>query len=184
MAETLTSLPAEFAAGTTVIYRRTFVDYPASAYTMKLYLAGANVLEVDTVADGDVFVVTIPADRTKVDFAPGHYRWAERVDDGAGNIYEPALGAVKITPNLAEGAEGDHQEWVEKSITALKAHIEGRLETGMESYSIAGRAVSRIPIKEAIGLLNTLESRLARMESPDTPTRPILCRFTGTGYDR
>jgi hypothetical protein len=183
MAETLTSLPAEFAAGTTVIYRRTFVDYPASSFTMTLYLAGLNTLQIEAVPDGDVFVVTIAATDTQVNFKPGHYRWAERVDDGAGNIYEPASGRVKITPNLAEAGEGDHQEWVEKAVIALRAHIDGRLPAGMESYSIAGRAVSKIPIREAINLLDGLEARLSRIESPTKPTKSILVNFNKTGFE-
>jgi hypothetical protein len=54
----------------------------------------------------------------------------------------------------------------------------------MESYQIAGRAVSRIPVKEAVDLLTSLESRLARLSNPDFVTRPVLVSFTGPGFDR
>jgi hypothetical protein len=183
MAETLTELPAEFAAGTTVIYHRTLTDYPASEYTMTLYLAGANVLEVAAVADGDLHVITIDPALTEIDFSPGHYLWAERVDDGSGNIYEVASGRVKITPNLAEAGEGDFQEWVEEAVTLLKAHIKGRLPAGLESYSIAGRAVSKIPITDALKLLDALEARLSRLHDPSKPTKSIYVQFAKPGTE-
>jgi len=89
-----------------------------------------------------------------------------------------------VLPNLAEAAEGSEQEWIERAIAALRAHIEGRLPAGMESYQIAGRAVSKMPIKEAVALLATLESRLARLRNPEFVTRPVLVSFTGPGFKR
>jgi len=184
MAQELSAIPESFAAGTTVKYRKRFSDYPASAgWTLKLHLAGASVLAKTAAADGDDFVVTIAADDTASAFAPGLYKWVERVSKD-GEVYEVASGTVTVLPNLAEATEGSEQEWVERAIAALKAHIEGRLPAGMESYQIAGRAVSKMPVKEAVSLLATFESRLARLKNPDFVTRPVLVSFTGPGFDR
>jgi hypothetical protein len=108
----------------------------------------------------------------------------ERVSNTDGEVYEVASGVVTVLPNLAEATEGSEQEWVERAIAALKAHIEGRLPAGMESYQIAGRAVSRIPVKEAVDLLSTLESRLARLRNPDFVTRSVLVSFTRPGFEQ
>jgi hypothetical protein len=89
-----------------------------------------------------------------------------------------------VLPNLAEATEGSEQEWLERAIVALKAHIEGRLPAGMESYQIAGRVVSKMPTREAIDLLTSFESRLARLSNPDFVTRSVLVSFTGPGFDR
>jgi len=185
MAQELSALPESFAAGTTVCYRKRFSDYPASSgWTLKLHLAGASVIAKTAVVDGDDFVVTIAAADTEAAFTPGLYKWVERVSNTGGEVYEVASGVVTVLPNLAEATEGSEQEWVERAIAALKAHIEGRLPAGMESYQIAGRAVSRIPVKEAVDLLTTLESRLARLKNPDLITRSVLVSFTGPGFDR
>ena len=185
MAQELSALPESFAAGTTVKYRRRFSDYPAGGgWTLRLHLAGASVLAKTAAADGDDFVLTIAAEDTAGAFAPGLYKWVERVSNVGGEVYEVASGTVTVLPNLAEATEGSEQEWVERAITALKAHIEGRLPAGMESYQIAGRAVSKIPVKEAVALLATFESRLARLRNPDFVTRPVLVSFTGPGFDR
>lgn len=184
MANELSALPESFAAGTTVRYRRRLSDYPASAgWTLRLHLAGASVLAKTAAADGDDFVVTIAAADTG-DFAAGLYKWVERVSNAAGDVYEVASGIVTVLPNLAEATEGSEQEWLERAVAALKAHIEGRLPAGMESYQIAGRVVSKMPVKEAVDLLTSLESRLARLANPDFVTRPVLVSFTGPGFTR
>ena len=185
MAQELSALPESFAAGTTVKYRRRLSDYPASAgWTLKLHLAGASVLAKTAAVDGDDFLVTIEANDTDGDFAAGLYKWVERVSNAGGEVYEVGRGTVTVLSNLAEASEGSEQEWVERAIAALKAHIEGRLPAGMESYQIAGRVVAKMPIKEAVALLATFESRLARLKSPDFVTRPVLVSFTKPGFDR
>ncbi len=185
MAQELSTLPAQFAAGTTVCYRRRLADYPASGgWTLRLHLAGASVLAITATADGNDFIVTIAADDTAGGFSPGLYKWVERVTGAEGEVYEVATGSVTVRPNLAEATEGSEQEWIERAIAALKAHIEGRLPTGMESYQIAGRVVAKMPVKEAVGLLTSLESRLANLKNPDFVTRPVLVSFTGPGFER
>ena len=185
MAQEITNLPDQFAAGTTVSYRRRLVDFPASlGWTLRLHLAGASVLTGTAVADGDDFVVTIEASDTEGDFAAGLYKWVERVSGAGGEVYEVGRGTVTVLSNLAEATEGSEQEWIERAIAMLRAHIEGRLPAGMESYQIAGRAVAKMPIKEAMSLLASLESRLAGLKNPGSFTRPVLVSFTGPGFDR
>lgn len=185
MAHQLSHLPDQFAAGTTVNYRRQLPDFPASAgWTLRLHLAGANVLAVTAAVDGDDFLVTIEATDTDGGFAAGLYKWVERVSSAGGEVYEVGRGAVTVLPNLAEASEGSEQEWIERAIAMLRAHIEGRLPAGMESYQIAGRVVAKMPIKEAVSLLSSLESRLASLKNTGFVTRPVLVYFTGPGFDR
>jgi hypothetical protein len=129
-------------------------------------------------------VVTIEASDTEGDFAAGLYKWVERVRGAGGEVYEVGRGTVTVLSNLAEATEGSEQEWIERAIAMLRAHIEGRLPAGMESYQIAGRVVAKMPIKEAMSLLASLESRLAGLKNPGSFTRPVLVSFTGPGFDR
>jgi hypothetical protein len=184
MATTLTELPDAFSAGTTVEYTKSFADYPASdGWTLTLYLAGVNVLKIEAVADGDAFDVTLAASETRSPFEPGLYRWVERVDK-AGEVHEVDAGSVTVNRDLATAGDGDLQSWLERSIPILRAHIEGRLTAGNEGYAIAGRSVSKIPIKEAVELLSTLESRLARMKDPDKVSRLGLISFVRPGTNQ
>jgi len=185
MAIELANLPDQFAAGTTVCYRRRLVDHPASeGWTLQVYLAGASVRAKTAVADGDDFLITIEATDTEGGFAAGLYKWVERVSNSGGEVYEVGRGSVTVLPNLAEATEGSEQEWIERAIATLRAHIEGRLPAGMESYQIAGRVVAKMPIKEAVSLLSSLESRLAGLQNTGSFTRPVLVSFTGPGFDR
>lgn len=181
----LTALPDSFPAGTTITYRKSLSDYPAGdGWTFTLYLAGANVTSILGVADGNDFVVTIAATVTSgASFEAGLYEWIERVSL-SGAVYEIDSGVVSILPDLSTAAAGERQSWIERSIVVLRAHIEGRMTAAMQSYMIAGRSVVKMPIREAVDLLGTLESRLARLNDPTVVTRPVLVRFTPTGYDR
>jgi len=183
MSPTLYNLPEAFAAGETVIYRRQVADYPASAWTLTLYLAGAKTLSVAAAADGDDHIVTLAAAETAA-LTAGVYRFAERAADGAGLVYEVARGVVRVTADLAQATEGSEQEWTERAIAILRAHIEGRLPAGLESYQIANRVVSKMPIKEAVGLVHDLEARLARLGNPTKVSRPVLVSFTGSGFSQ
>jgi hypothetical protein len=184
MAPEISALPESFAAGTFVRYRRRLSPYPASAgWTLKLYLAGASVLAQAAVSDGDDFVLILEAELTAT-LTAGLYKWEERVSNEAGEVYQIRSGVVTVLPNLAEASDGSEQEWIERAIRTLKAHIEGRLPSGMESYQIAGRVVSKMPVKEAVDVLTILESRLARLSNPGFVTRPVLVSFTGPGFER
>lgn len=177
MPNELTALPASFSAGTTLSYRKSFADYPASAgWTFTLYLAGVTVTSVEAIADGDDFVVTVTPAHTTTPFIAGHYSWVERVSL-SGEVREVARGVVTIAPDIATATDGSEQSWLEKSISALKAHVVGRLPAGMESYQIGGRAVSKIPLREAIGMLSDLESRLDSLADPTSVSRSVLISF-------
>jgi len=178
MSNELTQLPDSFSAGTTVSYRKSFADYPASeGWTLTLYLAGASVEQIVAVADSDDFVVTItPADTTG-GFSSGHYKWVERVGK-SGEVYDVGDGVVTISPDLATATDGGEQSWLETSVAALKNHIAGRIPAGMEAYAIAGRQVSKIPVREAIVLLADLEARLASLANPDAVSRSVEITFT------
>lgn len=179
MAETLYSLPSEFPAGTTVTYRRQTSDYPATdGWTLTLYLAGPTEISSEAVADGADHVFTLTAEETAV--APGVYEWIEQAAKGD-EVFRVASGALTVLTNLSAATGGSNQQWLERAIGALQAHIEGRMPSGMQSYQIAGRVVSKMSLTEALGVLSTLEARLARVKNPKRVTRPVLVRFTGTG---
>jgi hypothetical protein len=184
MATDLYIIPETISAGTTVTYRRGSYDYPATAgWTLTLYLTGASELTAVAVADGASYVVTLEPNDTAA-LTPGIYGWAERVANEAGEVHEIGSGFVKVLPDAAQAAAGNQQQWLQRAIAALQAHIEGRLPDGMVSYQIAGRVVSKMTITEALSVLSILEGRLARIVKPGQVTRPILVSFTPLGFTR
>lgn len=173
----LYELPDSFSLGTTVEYTKSFGDYPASdGWGFTLYLAGAKTLPVVGVVDGNAFTVTInPSDTTGL--TAGLYKYVERVDK-SGEVREVGSGVVTIKSDLATARDGDEQSWLESDIAMLKAHIANRVPAGMEAYAVAGRQVSKIPLREAISMLTDLESRLASISNPDSVSRTVEVFFT------
>jgi len=183
MSTELTAFPESFPSGTTVKYRKTLSDYPASGGgTLTLHLAGAKNLDATAQADGDDYLVTLTPAATAA-LPAGLYRWVERWSDGT-DVLQVGEGVTTITPDLAASAEGSQQEWLDRVIAALEAHIEGRLPAGIESGQIAGRLISKIPIKEAVQLLSSFRSQLYHVANPQQVTRPVFVRFKQTGFEQ
>lgn len=185
MAQELSALPDSFSAGTTVRYRKSFSDYPASSgWTLKLHLAGPGHVSKTAVPDGNDFVVTLDAADTPAGFAAGLYKWVERVSNAGGEVYQVDAGVVDVTSNLEEAPDGAEQEWLEPAIATLKVAIQNQMASGIVSYQIAGRGVTKETRAEALKTLAALESRLAHIRNPDFLTRPVLVSFTPLGFDR
>jgi hypothetical protein len=183
---TLTELPSSFSAGTTVQYRRSLAEFPAPTWTLKLYLAGKSVLSFTAAPSGSDHLVTIAASATDTELIPGVYQWVERVDNGGGGeVYDvsPVGMVVTVTPNIATATAGSMQLWLEKAVELIEARIAGRVVDGAEaeSFQIAGRAVSLIPFRELVGMLNILKSQLRAVRAGGQFSRKVLIRFVGTG---
>src|SRR5262249_59534035 len=84
-------VPEKFAAGTTVKFKRSFGDFPASqGWTYAIYFNGAlNTFNKTGAAqpDGGFLVTLDPTDTASVN--PGIYRYADRVTNaGTGENYD------------------------------------------------------------------------------------------------
>lgn len=79
-----------------------------------------------------------------------------------------SLGTLKMTAPLDRAADESHAR---KMVSLLRAHLEGRIADdkgrGVESYTIGGVPISKIPISEAEALLTKYETRLAREEDEE-----------------
>lgn len=171
-------MPSAFAAGTTVKYVRTTSDYPANAgWSLVFHLAGASVITpITAAASGADHAITIPAAVTEK-LLPGIYRWQELVSK-SGDKFVLASGAVQVTANMAMAGAGDMQSWEEKTLAVVEAALSGRLTTDMESYQIAGRAVTKIAVADLMKLRNQLKITVAQQRSGGFGT-PVAFAFTG-----
>jgi hypothetical protein len=139
---------------------------------------------VTTAADGERYVVTIPGSATAA-LATGAYRYVERVSKAspASGPWEVGSGTVMLDPNVATGAAGDPLAWVERAIALVMARIENRVTTDMDAFIIAGRSVTKIPVRELRSTLAYLENRRAHILRGGARPKPVLMRFTASGRD-
>ena len=139
--DALVALPDRFSAGTAVVYRRSLADYPASeACTLSLFLAGPAAASFDAVADGDDFVVTLPADET-APLPAGDYLWEERAAIADGDPVWVAGGSVTVDPDLAAATGASLQSAEEIELGAVRARILEITTSGVQSYQQGGDAV-------------------------------------------
>jgi len=140
-------------AGDTWKWRRDdLVSYPASEWTLKYYfLKAGKQIVITAVADGNSYKVEVSKTETK-DYPAGIYGWIAKVSKG-NEEYTVDTGTVEILPDLASAATGyDTRSQTKKILDAIEATLEGRATKDQQSYSIAGRTLSKIPIPDLIVL--------------------------------
>lgn len=147
----LTKLPT-ITAGTTLEYKRLGIGYkPADGWTYSLHLQATGYVAADVAAEADGYAITLTATATAA-LAPGLYKYSERVSR-TGVVRELASGSILIRPDVSKA--GDGLTHAARTLGIIEAAIEGRLVDGIENYSIAGRAVSKMPIAELVKLRDT-----------------------------
>lgn len=141
--------PTTLRAGDSWQWNRTYVNYPASVWTLTYYLYGASIVDADgfaATASGDEHHVrTLPSYSTG--FAAGEYTLVGRVDDGTDTftVYEDSVEIIGNPLTLGASAQKTHAETMYDLIVAK---LEGRIPKDQESFQINGRAVNRIPVAE------------------------------------
>lgn len=168
-------IPDWFYSGDTVKFHRGPGGFsPVDGWTYAFTLAGPSVLTVAGVANGAGFDVTLSAAQTAA-LTQGRYRFIERCSN-AGEVAVVGTGAMQVLLNLATAAAGDAQTPDEKLLTVVEAAINKTLPAGMESYSIAGRAVKYYSLKELMELRGQLVARIAQQRGKGAG-RTLLAEF-------
>jgi len=170
-------VPRVIVAGTTVKFTRQLADFPPDAgWTYTIYFNGATSTfnkAATAQADGSFLVTIDPSDTANL--PPGAYRYAERVTNGS-DVYD-LVGdelVVQIEPNLATAPAGAFLSHAEKTLGIIELALSGRLTADLESYQIAGRAVTKIPIKELRELRGCYAAEVARAQNPGTLGTPTF----------
>lgn len=83
---------------------------------------------------------------------------------------------VNVGQDPTTAAAGDFQTHEERTLEVLTAALEGRLTKDMESYSIAGRSISKIPVRELAGLRSQY-IMLDEQNRTGTVGRPVKAVF-------
>jgi hypothetical protein len=178
--EDATALPVSFAAGATVLYRRTLADYPADdGWSLTLWIQG---VEFDATPDGSTFVVELAADDT-ADLTPGAYRWVERVSKD-GKPYDVGWGTVTIEQNPETATAADGMSWQEKALIAVRAKIVSRIAVDQSSYTFYQVAAAREELAELRRTEADLAAQVAAIRRGGVPRDPMLAAFTTPGLGR
>lgn len=157
MASDLTALPATITGGTTVEYRLTLPDYPASVWDMTLLLVGPTPASQVASKDGDTHVITLSAAKTG-GLAGGVYTFTHRATSN-GVVEDAETGVVRLNVDPAQVTDGRTDN--EKALAVARAAFSGTLADGMQSFQLFGRAVAMHSPKELLDVIARLERAVA-----------------------
>lgn len=186
--QTLTSIPERFAAGTTVKYRRSPGDYPASdGWSLSLYLNGAiSQTYVAAVVNGE-FEFTLPATATlpapsTAAITAGSYRWTETASKAGVGVFDYATGFLEVTPDVRAATGNALQSKAEQELVLVNLAIKARLggdggDAILKSYSLGGRAAELVPLKELYQHRNHLEAVVRSERNPGQFFIPVRGAF-------
>ena len=148
MAEPQSYEPEKLTAGVTLKWKKTISDYPASEWTLTYYLRkdGATATSFSATADGDTHLVTVTA-ATTAGYAAGVYDIIGVVVKAA-EKYVVFDGIFEVLTNPATAGAYDPRTHSRRVLDLIEAALEGRIPNGMESYTIGGRSINKIPLNQ------------------------------------
>ena len=190
---TPTGEPSEFIAGDSARWSiPDHADYPQSeGWTLKYELVGINTLAISPTFqtsgdDEDHWLIEIPTTDTD-DLDAGSYKlWKRFVGSGSFDGRESTIGRdgklngppfpIIVRANPRSATDGEFQTHAERTLRVIEAALEGRLTTDLESYQIAGRSISKIPVETLMKMRGRYVG-LVRQERTGRLTRRHLTRF-------
>jgi len=148
MAEPKAYEPEKLTAGVTWKWKKTISDYPASEWALTYYLRkdGATATSFSAAADGDSYLVTVAAATTAA-YASGIYDFIGWVIKGT-EKFEIFNSMIEVLPNPTNSSAYDPRSHARRVTELSEAAMEGRVPNGMESYSIGGRSINKIPLSQ------------------------------------
>jgi hypothetical protein len=148
MADTPTTEPTEIRVGDTVAWKKSLSDYPATTYTLSYYLVKSGTrITFDASASGTDHAVSVAA-TTTVGWTAGTYHWESFAHDGNDRYFVEA-GIIELLPDFETATSGyDDRSHAKKMVDLIESLMEGKAAADVESYSIAGRSLTKMSITE------------------------------------
>lgn len=90
---------------------------------------------------------------------------------------------INIEPNVETAPAGAFATFEEQQLAVVEAVLAGRITNGVESYQIAGRSVTKIPIPELMKLRGMLRAAVWRQDNPGKLGVPYHVQFKAENED-
>lgn len=174
-------VPDHFPAGTTLKFTRSLDDFsPSDGWTYVIYLNGLTQKfnKAATVVNNIFQIEFLPADTASLN--PGPFRYAERLSNsGTGEVYDITGDelVINVEPNAGSSAAGVFNTFEERTLAIVEAALSGRLTSDIQSYQIAGRSVSKIPVQELRQIRGELKAAIWRQNHPGQLGIPVRVTF-------
>lgn len=166
--------PSEIVVGDFIQWKRSdlVADYPPADYTATYVarITGGGNTEIQVTAtnynSGEAYLITVDS-TTSADFVAGYYHWQlEIVRNSDSNRIVVDRGAFTAIVDLDVGG-ADPRTHDEKMLTKIQSILEGRADGDVESYSIQGRSLTKIPIKDLMEWERHYRQRVERYKKKE-----------------
>lgn len=143
----LGSMPTEASSGDIIPLALTelSVQYPPADFSLVLScrLAAGDAIEVTFTDDGGKH----SGDLDLTAATSGVWSWSIRATDSNSKTLVVARGSLRVHGDPSAGTVQTHAE---RTLAALEAVIENRATIDQQSYSIAGRSLTRMTVEELL----------------------------------
>lgn len=144
-------IPTTMVQGDSYSWEESESDYPASTWTIHYTLVNASErIAFNSIADGDNHDFALTTTITAA-WKPGDYNYTRYATDGTDRT-TLTNGSVTINPDFIIAS--DQRSHSKKVLDAIEAVIEERATVDQEEYSINGRSLKRMTIKDLIYFRN------------------------------
>ena len=147
--------PETIIAADRLIWKRTdlHADYANSSYTLKysarLEGTGSTEIEITASASGDDYLVEIES-ATTASYTAGVYHWQAYITRNSDSQRLTVdTGTWEVVANR-DAATTDPRSHARIMVEKIESVLEGRAASDVNSYSISGRSLTKIPIPELL----------------------------------
>ena len=182
-----TGVPTEIVVGDFVQFKITQFsdDYSNSLFTMRfvarISTGGATEVKFDATASGDDYLFTVSS-ATSADFTVGTYHYQleiERDSDNERIVVD--RGEIDIVTDFDNQIDPRHH--AEIMLTKIESILEGKADSDVSSYSIAGRSLTKLSPEELVEWRNHYRREVSAIKRQEAvkhgrkPKSTILLRF-------
>ena len=147
--------PTEIVVGDYIQWKSSdlVADYPLAEYSAE-YVAritggGASEIKLPATESGGTYLFTVDS-ATSADFAPGFYHWQlEITQTSSGNRVVVDIGDFTAIPDM-DNNQADPRIHAEIMVAKIQTILEGKADSDVSSYSIAGRSLTKMSFQELV----------------------------------
>ena len=187
--------PDNVITGTSLKWTKTLSNYPASdGWILKYYMVGpSGKIEITASTSGDDFSVSVlPADTEN--YEPGIYQWVSFVEKLTAGVvterYAIESGSLEVIQDPSTFATGvDNRSHAQRVLQSINTLLEGKALSAEQSYSIAGRSISLMSIRDLLlwkdyyELAVKTELDAEKVLKGEPTGRKVLTRFGQSWFD-
>ena len=168
--------PREVVVGDFIQWKRSdiAVDYPPAAhsaeYVARITGGGATEIKLAGTEGADYYLFTVDS-ATSADFLPGKYHWQlEITQTSSGNRIVVDIGDFDAIPDM-DVNQADPRIHAEIMIDKIESILEGKADSDVSSYSIAGRSLNKLSFDELMTARDRYKGELVRHENKELVKR-------------